>query len=567
MKKISIITVNKDNKEGLKRTIISVLNQTVRDFEFIVIDGASTDGSVDVIKEYNDHITYWVSEPDKGIYNAMNKGIQFASSNYCLFLNSGDCFCHDNVVKEIFQYELTGDIICGIALFEANEKVKEHFKYPPPEKYSASDFILDSLPHQSTLIKTELFKTIHTYDETYQIFSDWAFNVEMLLIHRKKYQSINVLISRCDSTGISSNPEYASLMNNEFDQALKTTLPEYYNDYKELAKKRSSEQDGKMQILMKLGKTNFFRILIFARKKLLRMGFFKLKNKFKTEFQYLRIKIEDRAKKKEILKLIQRLPQNILPTVQAGDEEIIISLTSYGKRVKTSVPYAIYSLFQQDKLPNRIVLFLDSENWNDRILPTPLKRLKESGLEIYYCPDIRSYKKLVPALEMFPNSIIVTVDDDVYYNPKCLYELYEKYLKSDKRSVICHRAAVVEKVNGKFTLPTKWRTQLEGNDLSTYSAIGVGGVLYPPGIFDNEIYNREIFHKLAPTTDDLWFWVMEIRNNIRVIPLINSTLKLNENIDRLNQMDNRKSDGLFIQNCLQGGNDKQLNNLLEYYQL
>lgn len=88
------------------------------EYEFIIIDGNSTDGSVDIIKQYEDKVDYWISAPDSGIYNAMNKEIKTATAEYCLFINSGDCFCHDNVLKEIFLHDLNGDIICGNALFE-----------------------------------------------------------------------------------------------------------------------------------------------------------------------------------------------------------------------------------------------------------------------------------------------------------------------------------------------------------------------------------------------------------------------------------------------------------------
>ena len=88
----SIITINYNNEEGLRHTIESIVCQTYTDFEFIIIDGGSTDGSVDVIKEYAEHIAYWVSEKDNGRYNAMNKGVCQAKGDYCIFMNSGDCF-------------------------------------------------------------------------------------------------------------------------------------------------------------------------------------------------------------------------------------------------------------------------------------------------------------------------------------------------------------------------------------------------------------------------------------------------------------------------------------------
>ena len=99
--KYSIITINYNNRDGLEKTIQSVINQTCQDFEFIIIDGGSTDGSVDIIKKYNDRINYWVSEPDKGIYNAMNKGILQAHGEYLNFMNSGDCFFDNEVLNKV----------------------------------------------------------------------------------------------------------------------------------------------------------------------------------------------------------------------------------------------------------------------------------------------------------------------------------------------------------------------------------------------------------------------------------------------------------------------------------
>lgn len=567
MRKISIITINRNNKLGLQRTIESLLFQTFLEYEFIIIDGSSTDGSVDIIKQFEDKVDYWISSPDSGIYNAMNKGIKAATAEYCLFMNSGDCFCHDNVLKEIFLHNLSGDIICGNALFEKSQHHDERIVESPSSNYKASNFILSSIPHQSTLLKTELFHDIHFYDESYLIFSDWAFVLEMIFIYKKKYQKINVLISRCDTTGISSNPENVQMMESEYHLVLRTILPEFYSDYLELQNYNLNATESQTQILNKIANSILFKTLLKFRKKIIHLGLYELKNKIKKEYNYFRIRIEDKREKKRIAKLILDLHTNYLPVFQSDEPEIIISLTTYGTRVKDSAPYAIYSLFNQKKLPNRIILFLDDENWNDNKLPKLLKHFQTIGLEIYYCSDTRSYKKLIPALEKYPDSVIVTVDDDVYYNQETLSELYNEYIKSDRKSVISHWAAVVERRNGKFTLPSEWQRAEIGNSLSLYAPIGVGGVLYPPHIFDSEIFNYEVFQKLAPFADDLWFWVMELRNHVNVILLENSSYKLNKDIDRLNQLDDRKSDGLFIQNCLFGTNDVQLKNIFEHYQI
>ena len=114
-KKLSVITINYNNKNGLIKTINSVINQTYKDFEFIIIDGGSTDGSLEVIQEYSGQINYWVSEPDNGIYHAMNKGIVMAKGEYCNFMNSGDCFFDEQVLKNAFSHNLSVDIFIGKA--------------------------------------------------------------------------------------------------------------------------------------------------------------------------------------------------------------------------------------------------------------------------------------------------------------------------------------------------------------------------------------------------------------------------------------------------------------------
>lgn len=102
--KYSIITVNLNNANGLKETIDSIVNQTCCDYEYLIIDGGSTDDSLSIIKQYKDQIDYWVSEPDKGIFNAMNKGINVSHGDYLIFMNSGDCFNNGKVLEETLPY-------------------------------------------------------------------------------------------------------------------------------------------------------------------------------------------------------------------------------------------------------------------------------------------------------------------------------------------------------------------------------------------------------------------------------------------------------------------------------
>lgn len=196
--KLSIITINYNNRDGLRKTIESVVGQTFRDFEYIVIDGGSTDGSVVIIKEYADRIDYWVSEKDKGIYNAMNKGALAARGEYTLFLNSGDSLLDNSVLSHVFENNLFADIVCGNII---SDKGGTMFA---PEMVTMEYFILGCLPHPSSLIRRKLFD-IHPYDENFKIAGDWEFFLYHLIVGNVTYQHIVVNITLFDTTGISSS--------------------------------------------------------------------------------------------------------------------------------------------------------------------------------------------------------------------------------------------------------------------------------------------------------------------------------------------------------------------------
>ena len=192
--RFSIITINFNNKDGLKRTINSVLCQTCIDYEFIIIDGGSTDGSVEVIKENESQITYWVSEKDNGVYHAMNKGVAQAHGDYCIFMNSGDCFHSPDALRSVLNYQ--EDIICGqVSTFPSG-----HHK----PTISLVDLLRISLPHQAMFIKRDLLIK-HPYDEEYKILSDWKFCIENLVIDNCSFRNIEVVIADYESGGISSN--------------------------------------------------------------------------------------------------------------------------------------------------------------------------------------------------------------------------------------------------------------------------------------------------------------------------------------------------------------------------
>ncbi len=234
MNTISIITINYNEKDGLKRTIESVVNQTYVDFEYIIIDGDSSDGSKEIIDEYKNRIAYAVSEPDSGIYNAMNKGILAAKGDYLLFMNSGDCFFKNDTLELATQLmDGTHGIYYGDLIYY-NKKKQKFDNWVFPKTLTLGFFIEHSLPHQGSFIKKSLFDSISLYNENLKIASDWEFFIIAICVERVPYKHINMVISEYDFTGISSNPDNYELVYAEKQQTFIKYFSMMIDDYKSI---------------------------------------------------------------------------------------------------------------------------------------------------------------------------------------------------------------------------------------------------------------------------------------------------------------------------------------------
>ena len=242
--KLSIITINYNDTVGLKKTLDSVAAQTYQNFEHIIVDGGSKDGSVDVIREYEKLLSSnlspltsnlkWISEKDTGIYNAMNKGIKMATGEYLLFLNSGDCLVDDEVVSFFVSSANHEDIISGGTLLGYEE---QHQKFPP-KQLTFELFVHDSLMHAATFIKRELFEKYGLYNENHRIVSDWEFFVKVLINNNCSYARIERLVSLFDTTGISNQSSHAILHEQERTEVINEMMPYLKPVYDELMEKR-----------------------------------------------------------------------------------------------------------------------------------------------------------------------------------------------------------------------------------------------------------------------------------------------------------------------------------------
>ena len=270
--KLSIVTINYNNAEGLRKTLESVAAQTNRHFEHIIVDGSSADGSVNVIKEYESTIKQsvtidqstiqlkWVSEKDKGIYNAMNKGIEIASGKrvvnsfnrselvedknkelpeYLLFLNGGDALENAEVVENFYKADIKTDIATGI-----EKEINGHLIYPKKEEeLSYSFFYDDTLMHQSTFIRRDAFERFGMYNEGNRIVSDWEWFFNAIMKRDASYEPLDFVVALFDGEGISNSKRVLQSHNEEREGVRQRIMPRVRRDYSELKRLERVEKE------------------------------------------------------------------------------------------------------------------------------------------------------------------------------------------------------------------------------------------------------------------------------------------------------------------------------------
>ena len=204
-------------------------------------------------------------------------------------------------------------------------------------------------------------------------------------------------------------------------------------------------------------------------------------------------------------------------TDEKREPELIVSLTTYPARMY-DIHYTIYSLLKQNLKPNKIILWLGEEQFTnrDKDLPKNLLELKKHGLIIKYTEDIKQFKKLIPSLKEYPNSIIVTADDDIFYPQDWLEKLYNCW-KNHKDCIVCHRAHRIKIENGHFLPYNNWERCIIEEKPSFYIFFtGAGGVLYPPNSLYEDVFNVDVLKKISPKSDDVWFWSMAVLNDKKI---------------------------------------------------
>ncbi|MGY6648830.1 hypothetical protein [Wenyingzhuangia sp. IMCC45574] len=258
--------------------------------------------------------------------------------------------------------------------------------------------------------------------------------------------------------------------------------------------------------------------------------------------------------------------QSSLINTDANDlteRKLIVSLTTFGKRIR-SVYITLESIARQTHKPDKIILWLAEDEFTIEDIPNSLKKMLARGLEIKFCKDIKSYKKLIYTVRDFPNDIIITIDDDIIYDVEMIEGLYDAHLKYPN-CICCHRSHVIKQdEKGKHLPYDLWGKSDEVKEPSLLQfPTGVGGVLYFPGCFDDEFFNEEKFQRVAPSGDDFWFKAMTWKNNIKIYnPNVYSSA-----CPVCIVLDSSKIGHLAAENVIGKKNDNYMQNIVKEYNL
>lgn len=279
--------------------------------------------------------------------------------------------------------------------------------------------------------------------------------------------------------------------------------------------------------------------------------------------EHLRDAIRYELTKKQMETFVMESATSGVCPSKNGEEECVVSLTTHGKRIFT-VFQAIESIFQQTVKANRVILYLSEREFQYETLPETLKKQQKRGLEIRYVKDIKAYTKLIPALRDFPNTNIITIDDDYMYP----FDILDRLMQCHRRhpdAVCCCHSRMLDLTKGKDCIYSASTMFYPEEDMTSdlLLAEGFGGVLYPPHSLYEDVCEENLFTKLSPYADDLWYKVMELKQGTPVVQIArNSTW-----IHSLCSEPRVQNTGLFNINVGQNKNDVQFKALFDYYDL
>lgn len=259
------------------------------------------------------------------------------------------------------------------------------------------------------------------------------------------------------------------------------------------------------------------------------------------------------------------LTSNESITVQKLDDEkeLIVSFTTYNKRIH-DVHLVVESIAQQTLKPNRLILWLDEDEFTLDTIPLILKKQMVRGLEVCFCPNYRSYKKLIPTLQKYPDATVITIDDDILY-PHDMIECLVREHNSYPNCIIGHRAHKMKFRKDQSLMPyNEWENETKDNDPSYSIFITTGaGTLFPARCFSKGVLESDVFLSVCPTADDVWFNAIATFNGVKR----KKVKDVREFWDRFLLLNTSQDIALFNQNKIDDGNDKQIKTVFEMFDI
>lgn len=576
--KVSVIVPVYNTEKYLLKCLDSLTAQTLKDIEIICINDCSPDGSLAILQKYaagDDRIKVIDFKENKGAGAARNAGIDSAKGEYIGFVDSDD-FMDLDFYEKLYQKasETGADIVKGNLYYAPNgmircvpyynlkevEENKTAFIHVPTAIFKRSFLNENQLryPEDLSCAEDSIFETevslkanqiiIESSSTYYYVQRDESLNktkfvtLEKIKEIEKSVRRVVDILNKADLDkeiylfAISKRYHYLSF----FIQNKNTS--DEVKQYVERAEK---------DIISNIKYPVDFRQMMM-KQKVQDMWNKKLREK----------EISERGIDKKALDVEIKNFKELGVNTKSRQEKIIVSLTSFPQRMY-DIHYCIYSLLKQSLKPDAVVLWLGEEQFpnKEKDIPSEVLRLRDNGLTIKWTKDIKSYKKLIPALKEYSDNVIVTTDDDIFYAPNWLDRLYETH-KEYPNDVVCHRVHKIKLSDEKIMPYDKWSKCINDNTASYLNFFtGAGGVLYPPHCLFQDVSKEDLFMSLAPRADDVWFWAMAVLNG-RKMRVVHEPYKLiYVNPEREFGLNGEMT--LFQMN--RTGNDEQIRNVIHYY--
>lgn len=531
--KVSIIIPCFNVEKYIKKCLETLINQTLKEIEIICIDDGSQDKTLEILNHFSqlDTRIKVFSQENLGVASARNHGLKYANAPYITFVDSDD-WIDLNFIEKLYNSITQNNCDVAVATVirkrEHREKYRIHYKEEKIYETLKDKIKICDIPRccyvwaklfKKELIQNNPFKDGVNFEDVLWLPETIKKSKKLVTIPNTNYYyrvNLNSIVKKKQSDKKQKDNYNAKKYIVEFFNKNNLNLPKKYTKITKKIKyffnipilKIKEEKNKylkyylfgfflfyikKVKHLHCKNKKKFFYFRDFDGHYFIQLFcLIQMKIKHKTNFPYIEVKEYGLNK-------------------EPRDKKIIVSLTSFPARINI-VHKTINTLLNQTFKPDKVILWLGGEQFpnKEKDLPESLLSLQNYGLEIGWCEDIRSYKKLIPSLQKYPNDIIVTTDDDIYYPKDWLLGLYEAYQKNP--NCICASRICVGFFEGENFKMSSLNIPKEKNIKTSIlnQLIGCGGVLYPPNCLMEEILNIENIKTLIPSHDDIYFWGMAV---------------------------------------------------------